>query len=138
MQFSGQLTSTTEMTQEQLQQVLLMQSRSPTISSMHQVIDPSHLSNGMWSWQVQQLIAPSAAASSGFSPQQQIQHHHHQQEQQCQEMTKPQYHGQHPHQKTELTNPRLNKPSHLSTKDPPHQLGLLISSSSSSPLNHNA
>ena len=98
MKFSGQLTSTTEMTQEQLQQVLLMQSRSASISRMHQVIDPSPLSNGMWAWQVQQLIAPSAAASSGFSPQQQIQqfHHHqqqqqnhHNQQQQCQEITKP-------------------------------------------------
>ena len=116
MKFSGQLTSTTEMTQEQLQQVLLMQSRSASISRMHQVIDPSPLSNGMWAWQVQQLIAPSAAASSGFSPQQQIQqfhHHHHQQQlqqnhhnqqQQCQEITKPQY-----QQKTGYTNTYLDK-----------------------------
>ena len=112
-------------------------------------MDPSPLSNGMWAWQVQQLIAPSAAASSGFSPQQQIQqyHHHHQQQQQqqqqqnhhhqqqqCQEITKPQY-----PQKTGHTNTCLDKASHNnSKKDFPHQLGLLISSSSSSsPLDHN-
>jgi hypothetical protein len=129
------------MTQEQLQQVLLMQSRIPSFSGMYQAIDSSPQDNGMWSWQVQQLIAPSAAASSGFSPQQQMQHHNHryhhqqQQQQQCQGISRPQYHWPHSHQKAELINTCPDKASCISKKDTPHQLGLLIPASS--PVNQN-